>query len=180
MKRKFIIKRLKLLSTTFVGIVLVFGLILTLTGNIPSPADPTWLYNYQAEFRTKLKGDKLIGGGYDYFPEGRDLWIRFRATENSLEALNLTNQACEAEQLERIRQWFLENVSKPNKILSWMTPWENLSPEDLESLNDISNLRCLLADEINNEFGKTPTQAGFWLLCNQQTNFCYMRYANYN
>jgi hypothetical protein len=148
--------------------------------NLPEPTDAAWLYRYQAKFETKVIGDQQIGGGYMFVFDGRDLWLRFRVKEPSLPTTPQGFEACRLDEIPEIRQWFLENVRDRSSFLSSLNPWVNPSEIDLQSLNDLNNLRCFKAGEIDNKLGQLPLVAGWWMLYNSKTRLLYLRYANYN
>lgn len=165
-----------------VGLALVslilFVLLAILPKNFPIPDDATWLYKYQ-EPQTKVTGDQRIGGGYVFVFDGRDLWLRFRVKEGSVPTTPQYSIACKPDEFAEIKQWFLENVRDRFDFSSALSLWANPSGIDLQSLNDLNNLRCFKSGVINNKPGQEPLSAGLWMLYNSKTRLLYLRYADY-
>lgn len=172
---------LRISGTAMLAIVVVLMLTFLLHGGLRSPADPVWLYEYQSKFMTNAGGNRLIGGGYLYFPEGRDVWIRFRAAHEPNEQRLLGYGACSPQELDTIRRWFLENFAYHNRFLIWSIPIANRLADDRQSLENPHDLKCFLLGElIEVKLGDIPKTSGWWFLYNQKTRFYYLRYVNYN
>ena len=108
--------------------------------------------------------------------------MRVSDNPNELETIDKSLnslQSCNPQELEQVRTFFISVLSHPTPI-SYLTPWSDIEREDLQSLNDIKNLKCPSFGEIENNFGDYPNKAGTWRLYNQKTGFHYFRYANYN
>ena len=167
-----------LVSLALACLIVPVVLLVIFPSNFPIPDDATWLYRYQKS-QTKVTGDQRIGGGYVFVFDGRDLWLRFRVKEASLLATPQHSMLCKPAEFAEIRQWFLENVRDRSIFLSALNRWANLSERDLQSLNDLNNLRCFKLGEINNKLGQEPRSAGLWMLYNSKTRLLYLRYADY-
>ena len=167
-----------LVSLALACLIVPVVLLVIFPSNFPIPDDATWLYRYQKS-QTKVTGDQRIGGGYVFVFDGRDLWLRFRVKEASLLATPQYSMLRKPAEFAEIRQWFLENVRDRSIFLSALNRWANLSERDLQSLNDLNNLRCFKLGEINNKLGQEPRSAGLWMLYNSKTRLLYLRYADY-
>lgn len=181
--------RLFFVSIGITGLTIAILMIYIVTnGKIPT-SDPSWLYSYinKFEFQSNIKANNLIGGGHFFVFDGRDLWMRFQEVRESgsSERLEKLYQAktyakpCNEQELAKIRDWFSSTLSHRN-FLSYLTSSSALEREDMQSLNDIKNLKCFISGDIANNFGDLPSNAGTWWLYNQRTRLHYFRYANYN
>ncbi len=167
-----------LISLALICLMVPVLLLVIFPKNFSIPDDATWLYQYQ-KFQTKVTGDQRIGGGYVFVFDGRDLWLRFRVEGASVPATPPYSVMCKPNEFAEIKQWFLENVRDRSNIFSALNPWVNLSERDLQTLNDLNNLRCFKSGAINNKLGQEPTNAGLWMLYNSKTRLLYLRYADY-
>ena len=167
-----------LVSFALICLIVSVLLLVIFPKNFPIPDDATWLYQYQKS-QTKVTGDQRIGGGYVFVFDGRDLWLRFRVEGASVPATPPYSARCNPNEFAEIKQWFLENVRDRSNIFSALNPWANLSERDLQSLNDLNNLRCFKSGEISHKLGREPTSAGLWMLYNSKTRLLYLRYADY-
>lgn len=115
---------------------------------------------------------QLVGGGYQWFPEGSDLWIRFQSKERqSKEHYEAQNETllCEPEKLAKVSQWFSRHVR---------------TPQDQENLKDHNSLVCSTSDsykpiEDEGHLGIpiTPNSCSeFWELRHIPTCFVYFRF----
>ena len=159
------------------GTVILIFLGLTFNWGIPAGAD--WLYRYQAEFRGKLKGDRLIGGGYFFFADGRDLWIRFRVQPalSAKGSLPIAN-TCTAAERKIVSDWFLQHAVKRPTLLG-VVPLPNKFQADREILRRDS-LQCQMGTPLLHRFGQVPDICGSWVLYDPETRYYYLRYACYN
>ncbi|PSB18218.1 hypothetical protein C7B65_16060 [Phormidesmis priestleyi ULC007] len=168
-----------LVSIALISSILIVLLIVIFRFDLSTPTDATWLYQHQ-ESETKVTGDQQIGGGYLFVFDGQDVWLRFRVKEDSVPTKPRLFEVCKPNQFAKIRQWFLENVRERSGFLSSLNPWTRLSEVDLQSLNDLNNLRCFELGKIDNKFGQIPSNAGWWMLYNSKTRLLYLRYTEYD
>ncbi|MBD2003041.1 MULTISPECIES: hypothetical protein [Cyanophyceae] len=180
------IKKLLAFLAIVIGtpIVLFFLLFLT-TGGIPVPTEPDWLYDW--EFRSEVKADRLIGGGYTYIFDGRDIWIRFHVKEElpppkyqGFYKGIRDGTACNRQELETIRQWFSQVITQQNKLFGLISLF-NRSAEDIQNLNEVENLECYFTQQPKHKFGQIPPTSidGYWVVFNKRTQFIYVRYWSY-
>src|ERR671933_1337755 len=174
-------------SGTIAAIISILIAYICTNGKIPAGIDHNWLYSYinKFDFDSKLKVDNLISGGHFYVFDGRDLWMRFhdvRSHDNPNELETLYKpinyvQTCNPQELEKVRTFLISVLSHQTDI-SYLTPWLDIDREDLQSLNDTKNLKCLVAGTIENNFGDFPQNDGTWWLYNQKTRLHYFRYSS--
>ena len=161
---------LGLLTLSYLGVVL----------NLPVPATADWLYDYQANFEAKLKGDRLVGGGYFFLADGRDLWIRFRAQPPlPKDQRTSTSNSCTSDELIMVSTWFLDNAVNRKHFL-WAIPLSDKFAQDRTILREYPNLQCSIDGAITNRFGEVPSGCNFWSLYHRPTHYYYLRYACYN
>lgn len=96
---------------------------------------------YNSDFDASLP-DQLIGGGYQWFPEGSDLWMRFQSEEQY--EVQDEKLLCDPKELMKMSKWFSQHIR---------------TPQDQENLRDYDNLVC------SGSFGYTPIEDNklFWL-----------------
>lgn len=178
------LQRQTLIKLVLLILMLLLGLLtlsyLAVTFNLPVPATPDWLYNYQAKFKSKLKGDQLIGGGYFFMADGRDLWLRFRVETPLKEeqSISISNR-CTPEELSTVSTWFLDNAVSQKHFL-WVIPLPDNFAQDRSVLSQHLNLQCFTDGAITNRFGEVPSGCSSWSLYDRQTRYYYLRYACYN
>lgn len=163
-----------ILILTLVPIGLVSIAIVSLAFNLPIPASPDWLYKYQSGTR---KGDRLIGGGYFFAADGRDLWMRYRVLQKDNSAY--ISKDCNTQQLTTISHWFLDNAVGHQRWL-WVVPVPNNYAEDRRILGDLRNLQCSYSGDMRHKYGRVPPDCNHWSLYHPPTQYYYHRYACYN
>jgi hypothetical protein len=149
--------------------------------NLPQPVSGKELYDSQQLF-PGVEGDQIVGGGYVFMQDGRDVWMRVRTSANfSNQPLPGSSSTCSPESFQKIQAWFLDRV-KPQKILGLIPIANNDDLEiDRAVLSDRANLRCGnygIPNEIENSFGKPPKDCTTsWVLYYKSNGFYYRRLA---
>ncbi|NEQ99556.1 MAG: hypothetical protein F6K30_23100 [Cyanothece sp. SIO2G6] len=111
--------------------------------------------------------DQLVGGGYQWFPEGSDLWIRFQ--DNANYGVEDADPLCNSETVLKMSQWFARRVP---------------TAQDRENLRDYDSLSCSGSEDYNpiqNDwlFGlpSTPKSCSeSWRLHHRPSRFVYFRF----
>lgn len=132
------------------------------------------------------EGDQIIGGGYSFGTEARDIWIRIRLNESSelprFDAFAV--EECHPDDLELIRIWFLEQAERYQRSQIFLARFNRELPNQSEwsdqvVLDDLDHLVCHSMERylpLTHRFGEYPKSCNFgWLIYHEPSRFYYSR-----